>query len=157
MRKLKQSSVLVLSIILMSVLIPSYWIFNAHAQSTDYVVVDTGQTTFYDNSKTISLPQPGEPFYGQDAQYESTQPSYQDNGDGTVTDLVTGLMWQKSPDTSGDGIINYNDKMFFDDAQTSEASSNLGGYNDWRLPTIKNLYSLIIFSGAEPSPDATST
>src|SRR3990170_591596 len=157
MRKSKQSSVLMLSIILMSVLIPSYWIINVHAQSVDYVVVDTGQTTFYGNSKTISLPQPGEPFYGQDAQYEGTQPSYQDNGDGTVTDLVTGLMWQKSPDTNGDGIINYNDKMFFDDAQTSAASFTLAGYNDWRLPTIKELYSLIMFSGAEASPDATST
>ena len=139
MRKLKQSSVLMLSIILMSVLTTSYWVINAHAQSADYVVVDTGQTTFYDNSKTISLPQPGEPFYGQDAQYEGTQPSYQDNGDGTVTDLVTGLMWQKSPDTNGDGIINYNDKMFFDESQTSAASFNLAGYNDWRLPTIKEL------------------
>src|SRR3990170_5469204 len=112
MRKLKQSSVLMLSIILMSFLIPSYWIINAHAQSADYVVVDTSQTTFYDNSKTISLPQAGEPFYGQDAQYEGNQPSYRDNGDGTVTDLVTGLMWQKSPNTNADGIINYDDKMF---------------------------------------------
>src|SRR4030066_830195 len=157
MRKLKQSSVLMLSIIWMPVLTTSYWIINAYAQSADYVVVDTDQTTFYDNSKTISLPQPGEPFYGQDAQYEGTQPSYQDNGDGTVTDLVTGLMWQKSPGTNGDGIINYNDKMFFDDAQTYAASFNLAGVEDWRLPTIKELYSLIMFSGAEASPDATST
>ena len=157
MRKLKQSSVLVLSIILMSVLIPSYWIFNAHAQSTDYVVVDTGQTTFYDNSKTISLPQPGEPFYGQDAQYKGTQPSYQDKGDGTVTDLVTGLMWQKSPDRNGDGVINYSDKLYYDEAVALAASFNLAGYTNWRLPTIKELYSLIMFSGAEPSPEATST
>src|SRR4030067_1578004 len=107
MRKLKQSSVLMLSIILMPVLTTSYWIINAHAQSANYVVVDTAQTTFYDNSKTISLPQPGGPFYGQDAQYKGTQPSYQDNGDGTVTALVTGLMWQKSPDRNGDGVINY--------------------------------------------------
>ena len=78
MRKLKQSSVLVLSLILVSVLITSYWIINAYAQSADYVVVDTGQTTFYDNSKTIALPQPGEPFYGQDAQYKGTKPSYQE-------------------------------------------------------------------------------
>jgi len=157
MRKLKQSLVLVLSLILVSVLITSYWIFNAYAQSANYVVVDTGQTTFYDNSKTISLPQPGEPFYGQDAQYNGTQHSYQNNGDGTVTDLVTGLMWQKSPDTNGDGVINYSDKMFFDDAKAYAASFHLAGYNDWRLPTIKELYSLIMFSGAEANPDATST
>src|SRR4030066_733772 len=157
MRKLKQSSVLMLSIIWMPVLTTSYWIINAYAQSANYVVVDTGQTTFYDNSKTIAIPQPGEPFFGQDAQYEGAQPSYQNNGDGTVTDLVTGLMWQKSPDTNGDGIINYTDKMFFDDAQSSVASFNLAGYNDWRLPTVKELYSLIMFSGAEANPGATST
>src|SRR3990172_2152377 len=157
MRKLKQSSVLVLSIILMSVLIPSYWIFNAHAQSTDYVVVDTGQTTFYDNSKTISLPQPGEPFYGQDANYLGNAPSYSDNGDSTITDLVTGLMWQKSPDRNGDGVINYSDKLYYDEAVALAASFNLAGYTNWRLPTIKELYSLIMFSGAEPSPEATST
>src|SRR3990172_11418815 len=146
-----------LFIILMSVLTTSYWIINVHAQSANYVVVDTGQTTFYDNSKTISIPQPGEPFFGQDAQYNGTQHSYQNNGDGTVTDLVTGLMWQKSPDTNGDGVINYSDKMFFDDAKAYAASFHLAGYNDWRLPTIKELYSLIMFSGAEANPDATST
>src|SRR4030066_936707 len=139
MRKLKQSLVLVLSLILVSVLITSYWIINAYAQSADYVVVDTGQTTFYDNSKTIALPQPGEPFHGQDAQYKGTQPSYQDNGDGTVTDLVTGLMWQKSPDRNGNGVINYADKLFFDEALDSAASFNLAGHNDWRLRPIKAL------------------
>lgn len=157
MRKLRQSSALVLSVILMSVLMPSYWIISAHAQSADYVVLDTGQTSFYDNSKTISIPQPGEPFYGQDAQYNGTQPSYKDNGDGTVTDLATGLMWQKSPDTNGDGVINYADKMYFDNAQTYAAAFNLAGYTDWRLPTIKELYSLIMFNGAEANPGATST
>ena len=66
-------------------------------------------------------------------------------------------MWQKSPDRNGDGAINYADKLFFDEALASAASFNLAGYNDWRLPTIKELYSLIMFNGAEPNPNATST
>jgi len=156
LRALKQPSILMLSIILMSMLITNCFI-NVRAQSANYIVVDTGQTTFYDNSKTISLPHLGEPFYGQDAQYMGTQPSYQDNGDGTVTDLATGLMWQKSPDTNSDGMINYSDKMFFDDAEIYATSFNLAGYSDWRLPTVKELYSLIMFSGAEANPEATST
>ena len=48
-------------------------------------------------SDRIDRPQPAEPFYGQDAQYQGIQPAYRDNGDGTVTDLNTGLVWQRTP------------------------------------------------------------
>ena len=120
---------------------PYCLIINAYAQSADYVIVDTSQTIFYDTSETISIPQPDDAFYGQDAQYEGTQPSYQDNDDGTVTDLNTGLMWQKTPD----------DKVTFDEAVAGAESFNLAGYDDWRLPTIKELYSLILFNGTDPS------
>ncbi|MHA1402046.1 MAG: hypothetical protein ACTSQE_16985, partial [Candidatus Heimdallarchaeaceae archaeon] len=65
--------------------------------STSYVIVDTGLTLCYDNSITISFPLETDPFYGQDAQYIGNHPSYKDNGDGTVTDLNTGLMWQQDP------------------------------------------------------------
>jgi hypothetical protein len=122
-----------------------------------YPLVDTGQTKCYDNSKEVSAPKKGEPFYGQDANYQGLQPSYKDNGDGTVIDLNTGLMWPKSPDRNDDGVINYADKLYYTEAVTFATSFKLGGYTDWRLPTIKELYSLIMFSGAEPRPDATST
>ena len=62
-----------------------------------YPIVDTGQQRCYDNSIEINYPKAGEPFFGQDAQYQGNQPAYRDNGDGTITDLVTGLMWQKDP------------------------------------------------------------
>jgi hypothetical protein len=55
-------------------------------------VVGTGQNQCYDNSHAIAAPQPGQPFYGQDAQHPGNPPAYRDNGDGTVSDLVTGLM-----------------------------------------------------------------
>ena len=38
-----------------------------------------------------------------------------DNGDGTVTDMVTGLMWQNTLDHNGDGLINYSDKLTYDE------------------------------------------
>jgi len=122
-----------------------------------YTIVDTGQTKYYDNSREIATPKQGAPFYGQDAQYQGNQPAYKDNGDGTVTDLNTGLMWRKSPDRNGDGVVNSSDKLYYEEAVALAASSNLAGYTDWRLPTIKELYSLIMFSGAEPTPEATST
>ncbi len=125
---------------------------------TGYPVVSTNQTAFYDNSSEISAPSSENAFYGQDAQHTRNELQYQENGDGTVTDLVTGLMWQKSPDTDGDGDINATDKMTYDEAFSGAASFNLAGYNDWRLPTIKELYSLIIFSGVDPSGyEGTST
>jgi len=109
--------------------------------TASYPVVDTGQTTCYDDSGAISCPQSGESFYGQDAQYAGNQPSYVDNGDGTVTDLNTGLMWQQTP----------GDKVMWTEAVAGADTFSLAGYDDWRLPTIKELYSLIDFSGIDPS------
>ena len=120
-----------------------------------FSVVDTGQTICYDDSGRIACPESGEAFYGQDAQYTGHTPGFIDNGDGTVTDTVTGLMWQKSPDLNGDGVINVNDKLTYDEALARAGMLRLGGYTDWRLPTIKELYSLIDFSGVDPSGDAS--
>lgn len=103
-----------------------------------YPIVDTGVETFYSNTAIISAPSEGEAFYGQDAHYQGSAPSYTDNGDGTVTDNVTGLMWQQDM-----GI-----KITFDEATTTANELVSGGYNDWRVPTIKELYSLILFTGS---------
>jgi hypothetical protein len=119
----------------------------APTSSLNYVIVDTGQKRCYDNFREITCPQPGEPFYGQDAQYQGNQPAYHDNGDGTVTDLNTGLMWQKTP----------GGKATYGEAVSGADDSNLAGYEDWRLPSIKELYALILFSGTDPRPEDVTT
>ncbi|MBF0573072.1 MAG: DUF1566 domain-containing protein [Desulfamplus sp.] len=97
-------------------------------------------------------------FYGQDSQNKGNTPSYTDNGDGTITDNVTGLMWQQSPDFNNDGLIKADDKMTYNEAIANADSFDLAGYTDWRLPTIKELYSLISFNGIDPSGyNGTST
>jgi len=132
---------------------------NIFGQNTcTFPIVDTDQEIYYDSINETSEPLSGEAFHGQDANYNGFQPSYQDNSDGTVTDLVTGLMWQKSPDMDNDGDIDYDDKMSYSEAMAGAVSFNLAGYADWRLPTIKEMYSLILFSGEDPSGyEGTST
>ena len=119
-------------------------------EARSFSVVDTGQDICYDDSGAIPCPDPGGAFYGQDAQHTGNAPRYTNNGNGTITDNITGLMWQKSPDTDGDGDIDADDKLSYDGAVARSGTLGLGGYNDWRLPTIKELYSLIEFSGIDP-------
>jgi hypothetical protein len=123
--------------------------------SQPYLVVDTGQVKTFDALAEIPAPAPGQPFHGQDAQFAGNRPSYTRSDDGlTVFDNVTGLTWQKSPDTNGDGMIDARDKMTLAQAQARPAVLNAaryGGFTDWRLPTIRELYSLMSFTGTDPS------
>ncbi|MBF0475556.1 MAG: DUF1566 domain-containing protein [Deltaproteobacteria bacterium] len=123
--------------------------------SLNYPTVDTGQAKCYNTLSEITPPGSGQNFYGQDAQFSRNQPSYTLSSDGlTVYDNVTGLTWQRSPDTNGNGAITSTDKMTYAQAQARPATLNaakFGGYADWRLPTIKELYSLIDFRGTDPS------
>jgi hypothetical protein len=111
---------------------------QAAPPSLPYPIVDTGQDRCYSDSREIAYPQPGQPFFGQDAQYQGLAPAYRDNGDGTVTDLVTGLMWSRAVDGR---------KVTLDQGERVAAGMALGGHTDWRVPTIKELYSLIDFRG----------
>lgn len=116
----------------------------------------TGQIECYDtHNSVVTCPLDGQLLSGQDAQYITNPPSYTDNGDGTITDNITGLMWQQDPDRNGDGQINANDYLTYPEALGAASTLTLGGYTDWRLPTIKELYSLIDFSGdtGTMSPD----
>ncbi len=121
------------------------------SQSADsplsYPVVDTDQGNCYDAQNQIDCPQQGSSFFGQDAQYNGNQPNYTDNSDGTVTDNVTGLMWQQAP----------GEKKTYAEAVAGASNLTLAGHSDWRLPTIKELYSLIQFDGLDPSGPSAST
>ena len=102
-----------------------------------YTMVDTGQSDCFSATDSIRCPLPNEPFYGQDARYQGAPPVYRHNNDGTVTDLNTGLIWQQDPGA----------KITLAQALAGADASQLAGYDDWRLPSIKELYSLIDFRG----------
>lgn len=116
-----------------------------------YPIVGTNQTTFFDNSTIITEPTVGDDYYGQDANYIGNEPSYTNNGDGTVTDNITGLMWQQTLDHNGDGSIDYDDKLSYTEILDIADTVSTGGYDDWRVPTIKEQYSLMMFSGRDIS------
>ncbi|MFC1452105.1 DUF1566 domain-containing protein [Verrucomicrobiota bacterium] len=109
-----------------------------------YTVVDTGQTEAYDDDGNVIAPSPGEAFYGQDAHSDGVQPSFQNNGDGTITDLNTGLMWEQTPSSIG-----------YSWQEASDYCDNLvlGGYDDWRMPNVKELQSIVDYSRSPTAID----
>jgi hypothetical protein len=111
---------------------------EAPAAPPPHPVLDTGQNWCSDDHGWPIQPQPGQPFEGQDAQYQGLQAAFRDNGDGTVSDLATGLMWRQDP----------GGKVTWGQAVAGAAGFRLAGHDDWRLPTIKELYSLIDFRGS---------
>ncbi len=90
---------------------------------------DSGQTGSFTATK------------GEDADFQINPPSLIDNGDGTITDNVTGLMWQKT-----DG-----GEMTFESASAYVKSLAVGGYTDWRLPTCHELFSINNYSNLNPA------
>lgn len=109
--------------------------------SLTYPIVDTYQGLTYDNLTQVTPPAEGEEYYGQDAQYTGNSPSYTDNGDGTITDNVTGLVWTQE-------VSRFS--MAWAEASSYCDTLTTGGYTDWRLPSIKELWSLRDFSQGWP-------
>ncbi|MFO8089260.1 MAG: serpin family protein [Desulfatiglandaceae bacterium] len=66
------------------------------------------------------------------------------DGHGTVTDTNTGLMWQ----TEDDGV-----ERSWGEALDYAENLTLADYGDWRLPTIKELLSIVDYNSATPSID----
>ncbi len=110
----------------------------------------TGQTACY-NSAGSAIPCAGT---GQDGEFQNgAARSFTDNGDGTVTDDTTGLMWEKLSD---DGSIHDQDTSYsWDNAFASKVatlnSGNFAGHNDWRLPNLPELYTLVNLGALHPA------
>jgi len=90
---------------------------------------DTGQTQSFTAT------------FGEDSDYTLNPPSFLDHGDGTVTDNVTGLIWQRA-----DG-----GEMTWENAAAYANSLVLAGQSDWRLPTAHELFGILNHGARNPA------
>jgi hypothetical protein len=72
--------------------------------------------------------------------------AYTDNGDGTVTDKVTGLMWQQAVTAA---------PYSWSDARSQCSTVSLGGHADWRLPSRIELLSLVDLGASGTATNVT--
>jgi hypothetical protein len=139
----------------------------------------TGQTTCYTSGGAVT-PCTGT---GQDGGIQAgTALSYTDNGDGTITDNNTGLMWEKKDDNNAGGIHDMDVRYAWADAlgifipqlnnrcaanETVDCTTNgdadcsgvggacgFAGHRDWRLPNVKELQSIVNYQNSFPSVSA---
>lgn len=94
---------------------------------------DTGQTNSYTTT------------FGEDHDYSINPPSFTNNGNGTITDNVTGLMWKQADD----GEMIYENAAPFCDALS------YAGYTDWRLPSPMESFSIINLQNNNPALNTT--
>jgi hypothetical protein len=110
----------------------------------------TGQTTCWDTSD-VPIPCAGT---GEDGDIRAGAVlAYSDNSDGTVTDLNTGLVWEKV--TSDGSVHDMNNFYTWQEAITVHVATlnamNFAGHSDWRLPNIKELMSILNYEQANPA------
>jgi len=106
--------------------------YNSEAQKLiPFKLPDTGQHTSFTSTQ------------GEDADIVINPLSFTDNGNGTITDNTTFLVWQKV-----DG-----GEMTFESAVNYCNNLTLAGYNDWRLPTGIELFSINNYNHINPAVD----
>jgi hypothetical protein len=100
--------------------------------------------------EVMSCPLPGEPFFGQDGNYRSgLDPEYVvvDSGpaaDKVTVDRATGLMW---------AYHQADRPMTFAEALSYAQELDLGGFRDWRIPSITELLSIVCYGRGSPKID----
>jgi hypothetical protein len=102
------------------------------------VIPDTGQTSCYDTYGNVV------PCFstGQDGDFNNNSMSFTDNGNGTVTDNVTGLTWQQRDDSIARNWTTAADYC---------TNLYLGGYSNWRLPELLELVGIVDYEMRAPA------
>lgn len=93
---------------------------------------------------------------GQDGEFQKgIAHAFVDNGDGTISDGVTGLMWEKLDDNNAGGIHDWDTTYSWTTAVTTKIaalnSANFAGHGDWRLPNRNELFTLSNAGAVNPA------
>ena len=120
-------------------------------------IPDTGVSKCYNQSGVINCPLlASQPHYGQDFHYSSNPMNFTDNGDGTIRDNVTSLIWQMDHDGQQ---YNWYESTGTFDATSNPATTNIcgnlttAGHSDWRLPQKRELASIVDRGVVNPAID----
>ena len=116
------------------------------------VVPDTGQSDCY--YLLFLYPEPfvcsvGNETEGQDGFHRINAMSYKDNGDGTITDDITGLTWQKCTfgKYDNDCLSGLAETYTWSSAKNQCENLTLAG-TGWRLPTVFELTRLVNYGNS---------
>lgn len=78
--------------------------------------------------------------------------NYTDNGDGTVTDNNTGLVWEKKTDANVNLNFTWQGALdYVAELNAMNGGAGFAGHNDWRLPNMRELLSIVDYSRSNPS------
>jgi len=126
-----------------------------------YAFPATGQTTCWDPADTpVPISTIACPGTRQDGEIQAGAAlAYVDNGDGTITDSNTGLMWEKLDDNNKSGIADWNNLYTWANAfavriAALNGGSGFAGHTDWRLPNPKELQSIVNYQNVAPAVSA---
>ncbi len=115
-----------------------------------YAVPQTGQTICSNDFVIIDCTNTG-----QDGEYQMgvvcPDPRFTDNGDGTVTDNCTGLIWLQNANCFGKKLWSaaLTDSNNLADESCGLTDGSVVG--DWRLPNVRELASLIDYGNWAPA------
>ena len=115
-----------------------YWPSTVYAYSTDsawIVDFDYGYGGFSYKSGS---------YHVRAVRGDQPKNSFVDNGDGTVTDTSTGLMWQQA---------TADTRMTWKEALSYCEGLSLAKHTDWRLPNKKELQSIVAYGAYNPAID----
>ncbi len=116
------------------------------SEPTQWHFTDSGQYKCYDSTSEMTCPADGEPFFGQDAQYGSNALVLQSQGSGSIIHESTRIVWQSG---KSDTTLTQAE------AETYCNDLSQGGTDDWHLPTLMELMTIIDYSRSSPVVDET--